>query len=80
MAAAIWLRTADVGRERAKAFFAARGESLKVQLIDEKTEGQSQVSCLRHQGIRTRSLTSERVSNVHVDVAEPHAQRTCPDP
>jgi threonyl-tRNA synthetase len=32
-------------REDAKAFFAARGEPLKVQLIDEKTEGQSQVSC-----------------------------------
>jgi threonyl-tRNA synthetase len=32
-------------REDAKAFFAARGEPLKVQLIDEKTEGQSDVSC-----------------------------------
>jgi threonyl-tRNA synthetase len=32
-------------REQAKAFFAARGEPLKVQLIDEKTEGQNQVSC-----------------------------------
>src|SRR5262245_26833502 len=32
-------------REEAKAFFAARGEPLKVQLIEEKTEGQAQVSC-----------------------------------
>ncbi len=32
-------------REEAKAFFAKRGEPLKVQLIDEKTEGQSEVSC-----------------------------------
>jgi threonyl-tRNA synthetase len=32
-------------REEAKAFFAKRGEPLKVQLIDEKTEGQADVSC-----------------------------------
>ena len=32
-------------REEAKAFFATRGEPLKVQLIDEKTEGQTDVSC-----------------------------------
>ncbi len=32
-------------REDAKAFFAGRGEPLKVQLIDEKTEGQDVVSC-----------------------------------
>jgi threonyl-tRNA synthetase len=32
-------------REEAKAFFASRGEPLKVQLIDEKTEGQKEVSC-----------------------------------
>jgi threonyl-tRNA synthetase len=32
-------------REAAKAFFAKRGEPLKVQLIDEKTEGQAEVSC-----------------------------------
>jgi threonyl-tRNA synthetase len=32
-------------RDEAKAFFAARGEPLKVQLIDEKTEGQAEVSC-----------------------------------
>jgi threonyl-tRNA synthetase len=32
-------------REEAKAFFAKRGEPLKVQLIDEKTQGQSEVSC-----------------------------------
>ena len=31
-------------REEAKAFFAGRGEPLKVQLIDEKTEGQKDVS------------------------------------
>jgi threonyl-tRNA synthetase len=32
-------------REEAKRFFGSRGEPLKVQLIDEKTEGQSDVSC-----------------------------------
>jgi threonyl-tRNA synthetase len=32
-------------RDEAKAFFASRGEPLKVQLIEEKTEGQSHVSC-----------------------------------
>jgi len=32
-------------REDAKAFFAGKGEPLKVQLIDEKTEGQPTVSC-----------------------------------
>ncbi len=32
-------------REEAKRFFSSRGEPLKVQLIDEKTEGQSEVSC-----------------------------------
>src|SRR6187401_2226538 len=32
-------------REEAKAFFAKRGEPLKVQLIEEKTEGQETVSC-----------------------------------
>ncbi len=32
-------------REEAKAFFTERGEPLKVQLIDEKTQGQSEVSC-----------------------------------
>jgi threonyl-tRNA synthetase len=32
-------------RDEARAFFAKRGEALKVQLIDEKTEGQSHVSC-----------------------------------
>src|SRR6476660_4378655 len=31
-------------RDDAKKFFAGRGEPLKVQLIDEKTEGQSEVS------------------------------------
>src|SRR3954451_4824470 len=32
-------------REKAKRFFADRGEPLKVQLIEEKTAGQSEVSC-----------------------------------
>src|SRR5688500_8469553 len=32
-------------REEAKQFFGGRGEPLKVQLIDEKTEGQREVSC-----------------------------------
>src|SRR5688500_11917565 len=32
-------------RDEARQFFGARGEPLKVQLIDEKTEGQSEVSC-----------------------------------
>src|SRR5688500_6988983 len=32
-------------REEAKRFFTSRGEPLKVQLIDEKTEGQAEVSC-----------------------------------
>ena len=32
-------------REEAKAFFKKRGEPLKMQLIDEKTEGQQEVSC-----------------------------------
>jgi threonyl-tRNA synthetase len=32
-------------RDEAKAFFERRGEPLKMQLIDEKTEGQTDVSC-----------------------------------
>jgi threonyl-tRNA synthetase len=32
-------------RDEAKSFFSTRGEPLKVQLIDEKTEGQPDVSC-----------------------------------
>jgi threonyl-tRNA synthetase len=32
-------------RDEARRFFGARGEPLKVQLIDEKTEGQTHVSC-----------------------------------
>mgnify|MGYP003704520537 CR=1 FL=1 len=32
-------------RDDAKVFFGGRGEPLKVQLIDEKTEGQREVSC-----------------------------------
>jgi threonyl-tRNA synthetase len=34
-----------VPREEAKRFFGARGEPLKVQLIEEKTQGQPEVSC-----------------------------------
>ncbi len=32
-------------REEARRFFASKGEPLKVQLIEEKTEGQAEVSC-----------------------------------
>jgi threonyl-tRNA synthetase len=32
-------------RDEARTFFGSRGEPLKVQLIDEKTEGQAEVSC-----------------------------------
>ena len=32
-------------RDEARTFFASRGEPFKVQLIDEKTEGQTHVSC-----------------------------------
>jgi len=32
-------------RDEARRYFGARGEPLKVQLIDEKTEGQAEVSC-----------------------------------
>src|SRR5439155_12171929 len=32
-------------REEAKRFFSEKGEPLKVQLIEEKTQGQSEVSC-----------------------------------
>ena len=32
-------------RDEARQYFGSRGEPLKVQLIDEKTEGQSEVSC-----------------------------------
>src|SRR5688572_5559520 len=32
-------------RDEAKRFFGSRGEPLKVQLIDEKTQGQHEVSC-----------------------------------
>jgi threonyl-tRNA synthetase len=32
-------------RDEARAFFAGRGEPLKVQMIEEKTEGQREVSC-----------------------------------
>ena len=46
-------------REDAKAFFAKRGEPLKVQLIDEKTEGQTEVSATRS---RTRRPSSTSAS------------------
>jgi threonyl-tRNA synthetase len=39
------VRAADLAREEALSFFAERGEPLKVQLIEEKTAGQSHVSC-----------------------------------
>ena len=40
------LRTPDVAARRGQALlFRERGEPLKVQLIEEKTEGQSEVSC-----------------------------------
>ena len=44
-------------REEAKAFFEKRGEPLKVQLIEEKTEGQPEVSCYTIKDA-TRSSTS----------------------
>ena len=39
------LRAADVAAGGGQAFFGDRGEPLKVQLIEEKTEGQREVSC-----------------------------------
>ena len=44
-------------REEATTFFAQRGEPLKVQLIEEKTEGQPEVSCYTIKDT-TRSSTS----------------------
>ena len=40
-------------RDRAKDFFSKRGEPLKVQLIDEKTAGQNDVSCYTIKDPRT---------------------------
>jgi threonyl-tRNA synthetase len=46
MAAANWPYERQMWpRDEAKAFFAKRGEPLKVQLIEEKTAGQNEVSC-----------------------------------
>jgi threonyl-tRNA synthetase len=50
-------------REEALAFFAARGEPLKVQLIEEKTAGQSHVSCYT---IRDRDLFVDFCTGPHV--------------
>lgn len=50
-------------REQALAFFAARGEPLKVQLIEEKTAGQDVVSCYT---IRDRSLFVDFCVGPHV--------------
>jgi threonyl-tRNA synthetase len=50
-------------REEALEFFAARGESLKVQLIQEKTEGQPEVSCYT---IRDRELFVDFCVGPHV--------------
>jgi threonyl-tRNA synthetase len=50
-------------REEALAFFAGRGEPLKVQLIEEKTAGQSHVSCYT---IRDRDLFVDFCTGPHV--------------
>lgn len=50
-------------REQAMAFFADRGEPLKVQLIEEKTEGQDVVSCYT---IRDRELFVDFCVGPHV--------------
>lgn len=50
-------------REEALAFFAKRGEPLKVQLIEEKTAGQSEVSCYT---IRDRDLFVDFCVGPHV--------------
>lgn len=50
-------------REEAIAFFAERGEPLKVQLIEEKTPGQSEVSCYT---IRDRDLFVDFCVGPHV--------------
>jgi threonyl-tRNA synthetase len=50
-------------REEAMAFFAQRGEPLKVQLIEEKTAGQAEVSCYT---IRDRDLFVDFCVGPHV--------------
>ncbi len=50
-------------REEAITFFGARGEPLKVQLIDEKTQGQREVSCYT---IRDRELFVDFCTGPHV--------------
>ena len=52
-------------REDAKAFFSQRGEPLKVQLIDEKTIGQSEVSCYT---IKDRETFVDFCTGPHVPV------------
>src|SRR3954462_3128159 len=51
------------GRDEAKQFFDQRGEPLKVQLIDEKTEGQREVSCYT---IKDRDLFVDFCVGPHV--------------
>src|SRR3954469_15219951 len=50
-------------RDEAKQFFGQRGEPLKVQLIDEKTEGQREVSCYT---IKDRDLFVDFCVGPHV--------------
>ena len=50
-------------KEEARAFFGSRGEPLKVQLIDEKTEGQAEVSCYT---IKDRDLFVDFCLGPHV--------------
>jgi threonyl-tRNA synthetase len=50
-------------KDEARAFFGSRGEPLKVQLIDEKTEGQREVSCYT---IRDRDLFVDFCVGPHV--------------
>ena len=50
-------------REEAKRFFGGRGEPLKVQLIDEKTQGQRDVSCYT---IKDRDMFVDFCTGPHV--------------
>ena len=50
-------------REEAKRFFGGRGEPLKVQLIDEKTQGQRDVSCYT---IKNRDMFVDFCTGPHV--------------
>ena len=50
-------------REEAKRFFVGRGEPLKVQLIDEKTQGQRDVSCYT---IKDRDMFVDFCAGPHV--------------